>query len=57
MSEDGSSTDVDVQLYGPATQLTCVLDGGNSFACKYYHDICVKFCIYTKSVGGQNAQE
>ena len=47
MSEDGSSTDVDVQLYGPATQLiiTCVLDGGNSFACKYYHDICVEFCI------------
>ena len=32
MSEDGSSAEVDVQLYGPATQLSCVLDGGNSFA-------------------------
>ena len=34
VSEDGSSAEVDVQLYGPATQLSCVLDGGEAFTCK-----------------------
>ena len=56
MSEDGSSAEVDVQLYGPATQLSCVLDGGNSFACKHYHDRCVEFCRGGGG-GGQKAQE
>ena len=37
VSEDGSSVEVDVQLYGPTTQLSCVLDGGEAFNCK---------CIY-----------
>ena len=32
MSEDGSSAEVvTVQLYGPATQLSCVLDGEKAF--------------------------
>ena len=34
MSEDGSSAEVEVQLYGPATQLSCVLDGEKAFSCK-----------------------
>ena len=34
VSEDGSSVEVEVQLYGPATQLSCVLDGGEAFNCK-----------------------
>ena len=37
VSEDGSSAEIDIQLYGPATQLSCVLDGGDAFACKHYH--------------------
>ena len=36
VSEDRSSAEIDVQLYGPATQLSCVLDGGDMFACKRY---------------------
>ena len=34
VSEDGSSAEVEVQLYGPATQLSCVLDGEVAFTCK-----------------------
>ena len=34
MSGDGSSAEVEVQLYGPATQLSCVLDEGMAFTCK-----------------------
>ena len=34
MSEDGSNVEVEVQLYGPATQLSCVLDEGMAFTCK-----------------------
>ena len=34
VSEDGNSTEVDVQLYGPASQLSCVLNEGNTFTCK-----------------------
>ena len=34
VSGDGSSAEVEVQLYGPATQLSCVLDGGAAFTCK-----------------------
>ena len=34
MSGDGSSAEVDVQLYGPAAQLSCVLDGGEAFICE-----------------------
>ena len=32
---DGSSAEVEIQLYGPATQLSCVLDGGVAFTCKH----------------------
>ena len=39
VSEDGSSAKIDVQLYGPATQLSCVLNGGDTFACKLYHNV------------------
>ena len=35
VSEDGSQAEVDVKLYGPATQLSCVLDGGEAFDCKH----------------------
>ena len=34
MSEDGSSAEVEVQLFGPATQLSCVLDGGSAYTCE-----------------------
>ena len=34
VSGDGSSAEVEVQLYGPATQLSCVLDEGMAFTCK-----------------------
>ena len=34
VSEDGSSAEVEVQLHGAATQLSCVLDGGAAFTCK-----------------------
>ena len=43
MSEDCSSAEVDVQLYGPATQLSCVLDEGNTFAWKQYY---CNGCVY-----------
>jgi hypothetical protein len=33
VSGDGSSANVEVQLYGPATQLSCVLDEGMAFTC------------------------
>ena len=36
VSEDGSSAEVEVHLYGPPTLLSCVLDGGEAFACKQY---------------------
>ena len=31
VSEDGSSAVVEFQLYGPATELLCSLDGGNQY--------------------------
>ena len=31
----GSSAKVDIQLYGPATQLSRMMDGGNVFTCKH----------------------
>ena len=34
LSEDGTSAVVEVKVYGPATQLSCVLDGGVAFICK-----------------------
>ena len=34
VSGDSSSAEVEVQLYGPATQLSCVLDKGMAFTCK-----------------------
>ena len=34
VSEESSSVEVEVQLYGPATQLSCVLDEGMAFTCK-----------------------
>ena len=34
VSEDASSAEIEVQLYGPATQLSCVLDGGEPVTCE-----------------------
>ena len=34
VSEEGSSAEVEVQLHGPAPQLSCVLDRGAAFTCK-----------------------
>ena len=34
VSEDGTSAVVEVAVYGPATQLSCVLDGKIPFTCK-----------------------
>ena len=34
VSEDGTSAVVEVAVYGPATQLICVLDGKTPFTCK-----------------------
>ena len=31
----GNSALITTQLYGPATQLSCTLDGGDPFICKY----------------------
>ena len=36
LSEGGTSADVEFQLYGPATQLLCSLDGGDTFTCKCF---------------------
>ena len=35
LSEDGSSAVVQVRRRGPATDLSCELDGGIPFICKY----------------------
>ena len=34
ISEDGTSAVVQVRVFGPATQLSCVLDGAQLFICK-----------------------
>ena len=34
ISEDGTSAVVQVRVYGPATDLSCQLDGGLPFTCK-----------------------
>ena len=39
VNEDDNSAEIDIQLYGPATQLSCVLDSlirGKAFTCKQY---------------------
>ena len=53
VSEDGSSAEVEVQVYGPATQLLCILDGEEAFSCKsifcnHIHTFCVLwlYCVY-----------
>ena len=38
---------MDVQLYGPATQLSCVLDGGEAFNCKYTSKIFMGTQLYS----------
>lgn len=35
VSENGTSAEVEVSVYGPATQLSCALDGGRAFTCKH----------------------
>lgn len=37
ISEDGTSAVVQVRVFGPATQLSCVLDGEQPFICKYIY--------------------
>ena len=34
VSEDGSSAVVEFQLYGPATEVLCSLNGGSPYVCK-----------------------
>ena len=34
VNEDDTSAEIDIQLYGPATQLSCMLDRGEAFTCK-----------------------
>ena len=34
LREDGTSAEVEFKVYGSATQLSCVLDGGVAFTCK-----------------------
>ena len=45
VSEDGTSAVVEVAVYGPATQLSCVLDGKTPFTCKCNCDIIVVFTL------------
>ena len=47
---DGSSAEVEVQLYGPAILLSCVLDGGAAFTCKQNAEpVFGRVCDYTTS--------
>ena len=49
VSEDSSSAEVEVQLYGPATQLSCILDGEEAFSCKSMfcnHILCTVVILY-----------
>ena len=35
MSASGARAEVEVKVHGPAQQLSCVLDEGETFICKY----------------------
>ena len=46
ISEDGTSAVVQVRVYGPATDLSCELDGGLPFTCKCINDIWISDVLY-----------
>ena len=45
ISEGGTTAVVKVRVYGPATHLSCVLDGEKSFICKYRKENKTEFLL------------